>query len=155
MKNTAIIVGGGLGKRFQGEIPKQFLPLGTKPIIAHTTEVFQRSSSIDAIIVVVPAGWEGRCAEELKPYSLTKVQGIIAGGETRQLSCRQGLHVLKANPPAIVVMHDAVRPLVSQEMIDTAVKEGREGMTFGLPAVETMVEGHKGEIVRVLPREEL
>lgn len=155
MKHTAIIVGGGLGKRFRGEIPKQFLPLDKRPIIVHTVKAFQRSASIDAIVVVVPAGWEQRCAEDLKPYGLTKVQGIIAGGETRQLSCHQALCFLKSDPPAIVVIHDAVRPLVSQELIATAVQEGRKGMTFGLRAVETIVEGRDGKVIKVLPREEL
>jgi 2-C-methyl-D-erythritol 4-phosphate cytidylyltransferase len=155
MKHTAIIVGGGIGKRFRGEIPKQFLPLDKRPIIVHTVEAFQRSSSIDAIVVVVPAGWEQRCTEDLKPYGLAKVQGIIAGGETRQLSCYQALCFLKPDPPAIVIIHDAVRPLVSQELIATAVQEGREGMTFGLRAVETIVEGREGKVIKVLPREEL
>jgi 2-C-methyl-D-erythritol 4-phosphate cytidylyltransferase len=155
MNHTAIIVGGGIGKRFGGEIPKQFLPLDTRPIIVHTAEAFQRSPSIDAIVVVVPAGWEKRCTEELKPYDLTKVQGIIAGGETRQLSCHQALCFLKPDPPAIVIIHDAVRPLVSPEMIAIAVQAGKEGMTFGLPAVETIVEGRDGEIAKVLARAEL
>jgi 2-C-methyl-D-erythritol 4-phosphate cytidylyltransferase len=155
MKHTAIIVGGGIGKRFRGEIPKQFLPLDKRPIIVHTVKAFQRSSSIDAIVVVVPAGWEQRCTEDLKPYGLAKVQGIIAGGETRQLSCYQALCFLKPDPPAIVVIHDAVRPLVSPELIATAVQAGREGMTFGLRAVETIVEGRDGKVIKVLPREEL
>jgi 2-C-methyl-D-erythritol 4-phosphate cytidylyltransferase len=155
MKHTAIIVGGGMGKRFRGEIPKQFLPLDKRPIICHTVEAFQRASSIDAIVVVVPAGWEQRCIEVLKPYGLSKVQGIIAGGETRQLSCHHALCFLKPDPPAIVVMHDAVRPLVSPELIETAVREGAKGMTFGLQAVETMVQGRNGEITKVLAREEL
>jgi 2-C-methyl-D-erythritol 4-phosphate cytidylyltransferase len=155
MKHTAIIVGGGFGKRFRGEIPKQFLPLDKRPVIVHTVEAFQRSSSIDAIVVVVPAGWEQRCAEDLKPYGLANVQGIIAGGATRQLSCYQALCFLKPDPPAIVVIHDAVRPLVSPELIATAVQEGREGMTFGLRPVETIVQGRDGKIIKVLPREEL
>jgi 2-C-methyl-D-erythritol 4-phosphate cytidylyltransferase len=148
-------VGGGMGKRFKGEIPKQFLPLDTRPIIVHAMEVFQRSPSIDAIVVVVPTGWEQRCNEILKPYGLTKIQGVIAGAETRQLSCYQALCFLKSDPPAIVVIHDAVRPLVSPELIEIAVREGAEGMTLGLLAVETMVQGRDGEIAKVLPRAEL
>jgi 2-C-methyl-D-erythritol 4-phosphate cytidylyltransferase len=129
--------------------------LDKKPLICHTVEVFQRSSSIDAIVVVVPAGWEQRSTEVLKPYGLTKVQGIIAGGATRQLSCHQALCFLKPDPPDICVIHDAVRPLVSQAMIDIAVQEGREGMTFGLSAMETIVESREGKLIRVLPRDHL
>jgi 2-C-methyl-D-erythritol 4-phosphate cytidylyltransferase len=154
MKKTAIIVGGGLGKRFKGEIPKQFLPLDKKPVICHTVEAFQRSPAIDAIVVVVPAGWEERCQEELNAFA--KIKGVIKGGETRQLSCYQALRFLQSDPPAICVVHDAVRPLVSQAMIDIAVQEGRgEGMTFGLSAMETIVESREGKLIRVLPRDHL
>jgi 2-C-methyl-D-erythritol 4-phosphate cytidylyltransferase len=155
MKHTAIIVGGGKGERFKGEIPKQFLLLDTRPVIVHTVEAFQRSPAIDAIVVVAPAGWEQRCNEILKPHGLSKIQGIIAGAETRQLSCYQALSFLKPDPPAIVVIHDAVRPLVSPGLIETAVRESAEGMTFGLQAVETIVEGRDGGITKVLPRAEL
>jgi 2-C-methyl-D-erythritol 4-phosphate cytidylyltransferase len=155
MKNTAIILGGGVGKRVQGEIPKQFLPLGTRPMIVHTVEAFQQSPAIDAIVVVVPAGWEQRCSEELQPSDFTKIEGIITGGETRQLSCWQALQYLAAYPPHICVIHDAARPLVTGEMIEKAVREGTEGMTFGLPVIDTIVECRDGAIFTVLPREQL
>jgi 2-C-methyl-D-erythritol 4-phosphate cytidylyltransferase len=118
-------------------------------------EAFQHSPSIDTIVVVMPAEWEQRCKEELKRYAFDKIKGVISGGETRQLSCWQALQYLKADPPNICVVHDAVRPLVSPEMIEVSVQEGTEGMTFGLRAVETIVECSDGEIVQVLPREEL
>lgn len=155
MKNTAIIVGGGLGKRFKREMPKQFLPLDKRPVIIHTVEAFQRSLSIDAIVVVAPGGWEERCKQELNPYVFDKIKGVITGGETRQLSCHQALCFLKSHPPHICIVHDAVRPLVSQELIAAAVQEGASGMTFGLRAVETMVVCRDGEIIKVMPREEM
>ncbi|MBW2040133.1 MAG: 2-C-methyl-D-erythritol 4-phosphate cytidylyltransferase [Deltaproteobacteria bacterium] len=155
MKNTAIILGAGAGKRFKREIPKQFLLLSGRPIIVHTVEAFQRSPSIDTILVVVPKGWVQRCTADLKPYAVHKVEGIITGAETRQLSCWQALQYLKDDSPQIVVVHDAVRPLVTEEMVKVAVQEGREGMTFGLRAVDTLVECLDGKIVRVLPREQI
>ena len=155
MKNTAIILGGGVGTRLQGEIPKQFLPLGTRPMIVHTVEAFQQSPSIDAIVVVVPEGWEKQCSEELKSSDFTKVQGVITGGETRQLSCWQALQYLQADPPHICVVHDAARPLVAEEMIERAVREGGEGMTFGLPVIDTLVESRDDEIFTILPREQM
>jgi 2-C-methyl-D-erythritol 4-phosphate cytidylyltransferase len=153
--NTAVILGGGQGKRLPGEVPKQFLSLGPRPLIAHTVEAFQQSSAIDAIVVVVPAGWEGRCTAMLEPLDPTKVQGVIAGGQTRQLSCWQALQHLRAEPPHIVVVHDAARPLVTGEMIEQAVREGTNGMTFGLPVIDTVVECVEGETRLVLPREGL
>lgn len=155
MKNAAIILGGGEGKRFKGEIPKQFLPLAGKPIIVHTVGVFQRSTAIDTILVVVPEGWIQKCTAHLKPYTFHKIEGVIAGAETRQLSCWQALQYLKDNPPQRVVVHDAVRPLVNEEMVEMAVQKGREGMTFALQAVDTLVEYLDGEITTVLPREQI
>ncbi len=155
MKNTAIILGGGVGKRFKGEIPKQFLPLGEMTIIVHTIGAFQRAPSIDAILVVVPSGWEKRCTADLKPYDFDKIQGVIAGGETRQLSCWQALQYLNDDPPHIVVVHDAARPLVTDKMIGVAVREGHEGMTFGLRARDTIVECRGGEILKVSLRDEM
>lgn len=158
MKKTAIILGGGVGKRVQGDIPKQFLPLDTRdkrPMIVHTVEAFQQTPAIDTVVVVVPAGWEQRCSNELNPFGLTKVTGIITGGETRQLSCWQALQYLAEDPPSLVVIHDAARPLVTGEMIEEAVREGEKGMTFALPVTDTVVESRDGTISRILPREEL
>jgi 2-C-methyl-D-erythritol 4-phosphate cytidylyltransferase len=155
MKHTAVILGAGAGARFKGAVPKQFLPVDGRPLIAYTIDVFERASSIDAIVTVVPAGWEEQCVADLKPYGLAKLIRVITGGETRQLSCWRALRYLKAMPPEIIVIHDAARPLVTTEMVETAVREGTEGMTFGLPAKDTIVSCRDGVIMRVLPREEL
>lgn len=155
MKNTAVILGGGAGKRLPGEIPKQFLLLGIRPMIIHTVEAFQQSPAIDAIVVVVPEGWEQHCSDELKPLHCTKVLGVITGGETRQLSCWQALQYLAKDPPSLCVIHDAARPLVTGEMIEQAVREGANGMTFGLPVIDTIVECRDEAIYTVLPREQL
>ena len=159
MKNTAVILGGGIGKRLSAQTPKQFLPLGTRPMIVHTVEAFQQSPAIDAIVVVVPEGWEQYCSDELKPSDFNKLQGVITGGETRQLSCWHALQYLAENPPSLCVIHDAARPLVTKEMIEQAVREGTregtKGMTFGLPVIDTIVECRDETIYTVLPREQL
>lgn len=144
-----------MGARFKGEIPKQFLTLGTKPIVVHTVEAFQRSPSIDAILVVAPDGWVQRCTAMLMSSVFPKVHWVIKGGETRQLSCWGALQKLKDDPPQVVIVHDAVRPLVTGEMIEAAVREGREGMTFGLRAVETVATCIRGEMGEILPREQV
>jgi 2-C-methyl-D-erythritol 4-phosphate cytidylyltransferase len=155
MKNTAVILGGGIGKRLPAEIPKQFLRLGTRPMIVHTVEAFQQSPVIDSIVVVVPSGWEKRCSDELPPSDFNKLQGVITGGETRQISCWNALQYLAEDPPSLCVIHDAARPLVTVEMIEQAVREGTNGMTFALPVIDTIVECRDETIFTVLPREEL
>jgi 2-C-methyl-D-erythritol 4-phosphate cytidylyltransferase len=155
MKHTAVILGGGAGTRFDESVPKQFLLVEGRPLIAYTIDAFEQAPSIDAIVVVVPAGWEEQCAADLTPYGLAKLNNIITGGETRQLSCWQALNYLKAMSPAIVVVHDAARPLVTAEMVETAVHEGTPAMTFGLSAKDTIVSCRDGAIASVLRREEL
>jgi 2-C-methyl-D-erythritol 4-phosphate cytidylyltransferase len=123
--------------------------------MAYTIDVFEQAPSIDAIVAVVPTGWEEQCAADLKPYDFAKLIKIITGGRTRQLSCWQALLYLKSMPPEIIVVHDAARPLVSTEMVETAVREGTAGMTFGLLAKDTIVSCRDGAIMQVLPREEL
>jgi len=155
MKHTAVILGGGTGTRFKGSVPKQFLSVEGRPLIAYTIDAFEQAPSIDAIVAVVPAGWEEQCAADLKPYDFAKLIKVITGGQTRQLSCRQALLYLKSMPPEIIVVHDAARPLVTTEMVETAVREGMGGMTFGLPAKDTIVSCREGAIAQVLPRGEL
>jgi len=153
MTNVAIIVGGGVGKRFKRKIPKQFISVGGRPIIVHTTTGFDRCPSIDAIVVVVPEAWVAQCTTDLEACSCQKVLDVIAGGETRQMSCWQALQYLRDSSPDTVVIHDAVRPLVTEKMIETAISEGSKGMTFGFPAVDTLVECEDRKIVEVLPRQ--
>jgi 2-C-methyl-D-erythritol 4-phosphate cytidylyltransferase len=155
MKNTAVILGGGAGSRFKVTVPKQFLPLVDRTLIVHTIGAFQRTSAIDAILVVVPRGWESRCEADLQTHAFDKIIGVITGGETRQLSCWQALQYLKARPPRIIVVHDAARPLVTEEMITVAIREGERGMTFGFKAKDTMVECREGAITKVLSRNEI
>jgi 2-C-methyl-D-erythritol 4-phosphate cytidylyltransferase len=158
MTHSAIILGGGTGTRFKGSVPKQFLPVEGRPLIAYTIDAFEQAPSIDAIVVVVPAGsgWEEqRTADLITSYGLAKLSKIITGGETRQLSCWQALRYLKAMSPEIVVVHDAARPLVTTEMVETAVHEGTLAMTFGLPAKDTIVSLRDGAIAAVLRREDL
>jgi len=153
MTNAAIIVGGGRGKRFQGDLPKQFIPVGGMSLLARTTEVFNRCPLIDIIVVVVPPDWVDHTASDLRAHGCDKVGHVTGGGDTRQLSCWHGLQMLKDDPPDIVVIHDAVRPLVSDEMVAVAVREGTAPMTFGVPAVDTMVVTSGSRIETVLPRD--
>lgn len=153
MTNAAIIVGGGRGKRFRGDLPKQFVSVGGLSLLARTTEVFNRCPLIDMIVVVVPSDWVDQTVSDLRGHGCHKVGCVTKGGDTRQLSCWHGLQVLKNDPPDVVVVHDAVRPLVSDDMVAVAVREGAAPMTFGIPAVDTMVVTSGGEIETVLPRD--
>ncbi|MBQ7274500.1 MAG: 2-C-methyl-D-erythritol 4-phosphate cytidylyltransferase [Clostridiales bacterium] len=120
MKNYVIILAGGVGKRMQAEMPKQFIEVEGKPIIVYTIERFQNNPNIEKIVVVCIKDWIDYLKELVEKYSLTKVQWITEGGETSHDSIRNGVFFLrdKVEPEDFVVIHDAVRPILPQKAID-------------------------------------
>lgn len=119
--NIAVIFAGGVGSRMRSKaLPKQFLLMHGKPIIAHTIEVFQDSDEIDAIVVACAFDWIDYLNDILEKYNLDKVKKVVPGGETGQESIYNGLCVAKkvaGNEPSVVLIHDGVRPLINAKTI--------------------------------------
>lgn len=111
----AIVVAGGKGLRMQSDVPKQFLPLCGKPVLMHTLERF---ASCDILILVLPSNqigyWEALCAE----YSFSLPHSVVEGGDTRFHSVQNALAVLGGYPDGLVAIHDGVRPIVRQDVIE-------------------------------------
>lgn len=127
-KNYVILLAGGIGKRMQSDIPKQFIEVEGKPIIAFAIENFERNKQIEKILVVCVAEWIGRLKEIIKKYSLSKVEYIIEGGRTGHDSIRNGVFFLenKINLDDYVIIHDAVRPILPQKAIDEVIRVAHE-----------------------------
>ena len=119
--NIAVIFAGGVGSRMHSkERPKQFLEMYNKPIIIHTLEHFQNHSMIDAIIVVCIESWIPYLNDLLYKFRIEKVKKVVAGGKTGQLSIYNGLKAAKevaCTEKAIVLIHDGVRPLITEKLI--------------------------------------
>ena len=115
MSNIALIIAGGSGARMGQDIPKQFLTVNEKPVIAYTLEAFQNHPEIDAIAVVCIEGWEQVLTAYAKQFGITKLQHVIPGGENGQGSIRNGVYELEKHyaPEDLVLIHDAIRPMVS------------------------------------------
>ena len=117
MKKYIIIVAGGKGLRMGGEVPKQFLPIGGKPVLMRTIEAFYRFDAEIQIVLVLPvtqqAYWHDLCVE----YSFTLPYRLANGGETRFHSVKNGLDTIPVDEEALVGVHDGVRPFVSTEVI--------------------------------------
>ena len=111
----AIIVAGGKGERMQADIPKQFIELQGKPVLMHTLEVFRRYDASVQLILVLPSVQFGFWNELCRKHNFTLTHQVVAGGQTRFQSVKNGLEAVKA--PALVAVHDGVRPLVSVETI--------------------------------------
>lgn len=118
--NLALIIAGGVGSRTHQEIPKQFINVYDKPIIVYTLEAFQNHPNIDAIEVVCLDGWHDILKAYAKQFGITKLEGVVNGGDTGQESIRNGLFDLAArhaNADDVVLVHDAIRPMVSSDII--------------------------------------
>lgn len=128
MKNYVILLAGGVGKRMQSEIPKQFLEVDGKPIIVHTIENFQRNEQVDKIVVVCITDWIEHLRWLIQKYSLTKVEWITEGGDTGHDSIRNGVFFLKDKIALddYIIIHDAVRPVLPQKVIDEVIRVAHE-----------------------------
>lgn len=123
--NIAVIIAGGCGRRMGQDIPKQFLNVEDKPVIVYTMEVFQRHPSIDGIIVVCVKGWEEVVRAYAKQFNVTKLIDIVNGGECGQASIKNGIMRAKEsyNDADIVLIHDAIRPMVSEKVISENIEK--------------------------------
>lgn len=121
--NTALILAGGTDARFNMDIPKQFVNVNNRPIIVYTLEKFQNHPEIDEIIVTCLDGWQEFVRVYAKQFNITKLKEVISGGRDAQESTYRGLKLLKdtAEQGDIVVIHDAIRPMVSEKIISDSI----------------------------------
>lgn len=120
---VALIIAGGVGSRIGAEVPKQFIKVNGKPILAYTLEAFQRHQLIDAIEVVCIEGWQDEVKSYIKDYGINKLKLIVNGGGSAQESIRNGVFALegKSTEDDIVVIHDGIRPLVDPTVLDDVI----------------------------------
>lgn len=142
--NIALIIAGGRGMRMGQEIPKQFLTVNDKPVIAYTLEAFQKHPDIDVIAVVCVEGWDSILSAYARQYKITKLKHIIPGGDNGQSSIRNGVFELEKHyaPTDLVLIHDAIRPMVSQSIISGCIATAREhgSAIVTIPCQEAMLE---------------
>lgn len=127
MKTSAVIVAAGSSIRFGGPMPKQFVAVAGRPMLAWTVDRFERARSIDEIVLVVAEDQILFTGEKvINRYGFTKVTRVVPGGTRRQESVLKGLESLPISTK-LVAIHDGARPLVSPDDIDAAVASaGRE-----------------------------
>lgn len=120
-----IIAAGGLGTRMRGKLPKQFLSLNGMPVIERTIALFQSLKSVNEIVIVAPDDYLGRTRRIVLRGKYEKVSHIVAGGKRRQDSVWKGLNSFDQKPD-IVLVHDAVRPLVTPQVVQEVLREARK-----------------------------
>ena len=154
---VAVVPASGTGTRMGADVPKQFLPLGGVPMLLHSLRAFERAPSVDAVILVVPREERQRALTIVERYGVKKVRKVVAGGKTRQQSVYNGL--METDPDVeIVVVHDAVRPFVTEDLIEQSIEAARKGggAIVAVPLKDTPKQvGPDRQIQRTLDRNEL
>lgn len=148
---VAAVMGGGIGFRMGADKPKQYLMLGGKPILVRTTEALLRSSSVDKVLVLVPADWVDYTATLLPPEVT-----VLAGGDTRNDTLQNALTYVSEHyglEDSILLTQDAVRPFLTEQMIKDNVAAAKE---YGccntvVPATDTIVESTDGKTISAVP----
>ena len=161
MRNIALIIAGGSGNRIGQDIPKQFLHVDGCPIIIHTMLCFQRHPDIDAIGVVCLKGWDTVLQAYANQFNITKLKWIFPGGNSGMESIHNGIYGLKdegCGDDDLVLIHDSVRPLLSQDIISSniAICQAYGYAITGIQCREAILESEDGFISSTsIPRDTL
>lgn len=122
--NYGLIIAGGSGNRMGQDIPKQFMHVDGCPVIIHTLRAFQQHPDIDGIAVVCLDGWQTVLQSYANQFNITKLKWIFDGGKSGMESIHNGIYGLKnagCKENDLVLIHDAVRPLLSQDVISSNI----------------------------------
>ena len=157
MSVWAVLAAAGSGERLGADRPKAFVRLGDLPLLAESLERLDASDWIDAIVVAAPPGWEEPAILLAEELGCSKVSSCVTGGATRAESVRLALAEVPEEA-AVVLVHDAARPLVEEAVIErvlAALNEGWDGAVPGLPVSDTVKRVDGDAVVETLDREQL
>ena len=150
MRHVALLIAGGAGNRMHQDIPKQFITVNERPVIVYTLEAFERHPEIDTIAVVCIGGWEQIPWAYARQFNITKLKYVVPGGKNGQESIRNGVMELEKHfdPEDLVLIHDAIRPMVSQEIISDNIRVAEEhgNAITVIPCAEAMLQTEDGEV---------
>ena len=152
--NIAIILAGGTGSRLGYSIPKQFYKVAGKTVIEHTIDAFERNSHIDEIAIVIHPQYRNEIDDLIVRNPWKKVKKVLSGGSERYMSSLSAIQAYADNPDDNLIFHDAVRPLVSNRIIDDVVDalQHHNAVDVAVPATDTIIQvDPSGEIITDIP----
>lgn len=159
--NIGLLIAGGSGNRMGQDIPKQFMHVDGAPIIIHTMQCFQKHPDIQQIAVVCLKGWETVLQSYANQFNITKLTHIFPGGDSGMESIHNGIYGLREaglDNEDLVLIHDAVRPLLSQDIISNNIATCKAyGYAItGIKCREAILESHDGFTTKTsIPRDTL
>src|SRR5438270_8216078 len=153
----AVVAAAGRGERLGSDRPKAFARLGGRPLLAESLERLEGSDWIDFIVIAAPPEWEEPAILLAEELGAGKVSSVVTGGASRSESVREALAEV-ADDAAVVLVHDAARPLLPDEVIERVLaplSEGWDGVVPGLAVSDTVKRVSDGQAVETLDREGL
>jgi 2-C-methyl-D-erythritol 4-phosphate cytidylyltransferase len=153
----AVLAAAGSGDRLGADRPKAFVRLGDRPLLGESLERLDASDWIDAIVVAAPPGWEEPAILLAEELGCGKVSACVAGGATRGESVRAALAEVPGDA-AVVLVHDAARPLLDDAVVERvvmALNEGWDGVVPALPVTDTVKRVDGERVVETLARDHL
>ena len=157
MSVWAVLAAAGRGERLGSDRPKAFARLGGRPLLAESLERLEESGWIDAIVIAAPPDWEEPSILVAEEIAATKVSSAVTGGESRSESVRLALEEVPKEA-AVVLVHDAARPLLPEEVIERVLaplSEGWDGVVPAVPLADTVKRVDGDRVVETLPRDDL
>jgi 2-C-methyl-D-erythritol 4-phosphate cytidylyltransferase len=153
----AVLAAAGRGKRLGSDRPKAFARLGGRPLLAESLERLESSDWIDQIVIAAPADWEEPSILVAEEIAATKVSSAVTGGASRSESVRQALEEVPEDA-AVVLVHDAARPLLPEEVIERVLaplSENWDAVVPALPVSDTVKKVERDRVVTTVPRDDL
>ena len=140
-RTVGVVLAAGKGSRFTGDTPKQFALLGEKPMLAYSVDAMQASSEVDAILIVAPSDRVGAVKQMVEASHWSKTFAVIPGGEQRFDSTRAALSACEGASFDNILLHDAARPLLSQDLLHRVIAglDSAEAVTAAVPVTDTVV----------------
>ena len=157
MSVWAVLAAAGRGERLGSDRPKAFARLGGRPLLAESLERLESSEWIDAIVIAAPPDWEEPSILVAEEIAATKVSSAVTGGASRSESVRLALADVPEDA-AVVLVHDAARPLLPEEVIERVLaplSEGWDGVVPALPLADTVKRVESDRVVETLARDDL
>ena len=153
----AVLAAAGRGERLGSDRPKAFARLGGRPLLAESLERLESSDWIDQIVIAAPPDWEEPSILVAEEIAATKVSSAVTGGASRAESVRLALEDVPEEAAAVLV-HDAARPLLPEDVIERVLaplSDGWDGAVPALPIADTVKRVESDRVVETLPRGEL
>lgn len=154
MKNVAVILAGGSGKRMGRSLPKQFLILGGKPTIQHSIEAFEQHALIDEICIIIHSDFTNEIENIIQNNKFKKVMHILPGGKERSDSSIAAISAYKNEPNINLIFHDAVRPFITCDIISNVISQLEKGKSVAvtIPTVDTIFQIDENDRIVSVPQ---